>query len=121
MKRNSVNYRRYKNFDLHNFRYDLNIAMDMNDTNMGYEVFENAYFKVLNKHPPIKTKFTTRSRLRNRYLRLPSQENKVAYKIQRNVCTKLLRKRQRSYYSKLDTKNICDNKKFWNTVKPPFY
>ena len=62
----------------------------------------------------------TRSRSRNRYLRLPSQENKVTYKIQRNVCTKLLRKRKRSYYSKLGTKYICDNKKFWNTVKPLF-
>ena len=63
-----VNYRRYKNFDLHNFRYDLNIAMDMNDANMGYEEFENTYLKVLNKHAPIKQKLirVTRSRLRNR-------------------------------------------------------
>ena len=87
MKHNNVNYRRYKNFYLHNFRCDLNIAMDMNDANMGYEEFENAYLKVLNKHAPIKQKVTraneapfvdkelkipimTRSRLRNRYLRL---------------------------------------------------
>ena len=58
--------------------------MDMNDANMGYEEFENAYLKVLNKHAPIKQKviraneapfmdkelkksITTRSRLRNRY------------------------------------------------------
>ena len=27
---------------------------------------------------------------------------------------------RRSYFSKLDTWNICDNKKFWNTVKPLF-
>ena len=114
MKPNHVNYRRYKNFDLHNFRYDLSIAMDMNDTNMIYEEFENAYLNVLNKHAPIKTKLVraneapfmdkelkksimTRSRLRNRYLKLPSQKNKLAYKIQRNVCTKLLRKRKRTY------------------------
>ena len=68
----------------------------------------------------LKKSILTRSRLRNRYLRLPSQENKVAYKIQRNVCTKLRRKPKRSYYNKLDTKYICDNKKFWNTVKPLF-
>ena len=34
MKPNYVNYRRYKNFDLHNFRYDLNIAMDMTTVNI---------------------------------------------------------------------------------------
>ena len=56
MKPNYVNYRRYKNFDLHNFKYDLNIAMDMNDANMGYEEFENAHLKMLNKHAPIKQK-----------------------------------------------------------------
>ena len=68
----------------------------------------------------LKKSIMKRSRLRNRYLMLPSQENKIFYKIQRNVCTKLLRKRKRSYYNKLDTKYICDNKKFWNTVKPLF-
>ena len=47
-----VNYRRYNNFDLHNF-----IAMHMNDANMGYEEFENTYLKVLNKHAPIKQKY----------------------------------------------------------------
>ena len=60
----------------------------------------------------------TRPRLRNRYLRQPSQENKLAYKFQRNVCTGLLRKRKRTYYSKLDVEDISDNKKFWNTIKP---
>ena len=56
MRPTYVNYRRYKNFDLPNFRNDLNIAMDANDMNMGYEEFENAYLNVLNKHAPIKTK-----------------------------------------------------------------
>ena len=31
-----------------------------------------------------------------------------------------LRKRKCEYYSNLDTKQITDNKTFWNTVKPLF-
>ena len=37
---------------------------------------------------------------------------------QRNHCVSLLRKFKREYYSNLDEKKICDNKTFWNIVKP---
>ena len=46
--------------------------------------------------------------------------NRNAYKLQRNVCTKLLRKQKRDYFNDLDTKLISDNKMFWNVVKPLF-
>ena len=61
-----------------------------------------------------------RTRLRNRYLKLPSTGNKDLYKRQRNLCTSLIRKGKRTYYNNLDTKNVSDNKKFWATVKPFF-
>ena len=41
-----------------------------------------------------------------------SAENELAYKRQRNYCTNLLRRR------KATPSQICNNKKFWNTVKP---
>ena len=35
-------------------------------------------------------------------------------------CSKLYKKERKKYYSNLDIKNITDNKKFWQTVKPFF-
>ena len=61
-----------------------------------------------------------RSRLRNKFLKNPILVNKLNYKKQRNWCVKMLRKEKFRYYSNLRSDNICDNKKFWKTVKPFF-
>ena len=68
----------------------------------------------------MKKSIMKRSRLRTRYLRFPSNENNVAYKIQRNICTNMLSKCKRDCYNNLNTNLIADNKKFWKTVKPLF-
>ena len=68
----------------------------------------------------LKKSIMTWSRLQNKYLRSPSTQNILTYKVQRNVCTNLLKKCTRDYYNNLDTKLISDNKTFWNTVKPLF-
>ena len=60
------------------------------------------------------------SRLRNKYLRNRSDENKLAYNKQRNICTSLLKKEKTSYFENLDTSQITDNKMFWKTIKPMF-
>ena len=59
-----------------------------------------------------------RTKLRNKFLKNRSNENKTNYVKQRNHCVSLLRKTKREYYSNLDEKNICDNKTFWKIVKP---
>ena len=59
-----------------------------------------------------------RAKLRNKFLKNRSNENRTNYVKQRNHCISLLRKTKREYYSNLDEKNICDNKTFWKTVKP---
>ena len=56
----------------------------------------------------------------NKYRSDLSAENEIAYKKQRNLCVGLLRKVKASYYSNLKPANVCDNKKFWGTVKPLF-
>ena len=56
-----------------------------------------------------------RTNLRNKFLKKRSNENKINYVKQRNHCGSLLRKTKREYYSNLDEKKICDNKKI---VKP---
>ena len=42
------------------------------------------------------------------------------YKKQRNFCSRLNKKEKNNYYSKLDTKQITENKAFWKTMKPLF-
>ena len=46
--------------------------------------------------------------------------NKESYKKQRNLCVSLLKKVKKSYFENLKPSSICDNKKFWKTVKPLF-
>ena len=62
----------------------------------------------------------TRSRLRNKFFRCRSDENKKAYNEQRNRCVKLVRNAKNAHYSNLNIKDVTDNKKFWKTVKPLF-
>ena len=44
----------------------------------------------------------------------------MAYNKRRKICVSILRKAKRSYFEKLDIKNLSDNRKFWGTVKPLF-
>ena len=37
------------------------------------------------------------------------------------MCVTLLRKSRREYYQNLSVENICDNKNFWQIVKPLMY
>ena len=91
----------------------------------------------LNKHAPLKTRYVrannspfmnndiykaimVRSRLRNKYLNLKTEESKNAYRKQRNYCVSLIRKAKCNFYEHLDPKLICDNRKFWKQVKPFF-
>ena len=59
-----------------------------------------------------------RTRLRNKFLNNPSEENKLLYNKQRNLCVSLLRKEKKEYFAKINEKDISDNRKFWQTVKP---
>ena len=61
-----------------------------------------------------------RSKLKNKYNKNPTQENKVLYRRQRNFCVSLLKKEKKKYYNNLDIKIFQDNKKFWKTIKPLF-
>ena len=62
----------------------------------------------------------TRTRLLNKYRKYNSAENLFAYKRQRNLCVKLLRKSKKDFYNNLNVKRITDNRKFWQTIKPNF-
>ena len=62
----------------------------------------------------------TRTRLLNKYRKYNSAENLFAYKRQRNLCVKLLRKSKKDFHNNLNVKRITDNRKFWQTIKPNF-
>ena len=62
----------------------------------------------------------TRSRLRNKFLKIKSQECKQAYNKQRNLCVTMVRKAKKNYFNCLNVRNIKDNRQFWKTVKPFF-
>ena len=58
-----------------------------------------------------------RTRLRNKFLKNPGEENKLLYNKQRNFCVSLLRKEKKEYFAKINEKDISDNRNFWQTVK----
>ena len=60
------------------------------------------------------------SKLRNMLNKVKTEDAYKEYKKQRNICTYILRKAKRDYYSGLDPSKITDNKQFWKVVKPLF-
>ena len=68
----------------------------------------------------INKEIMTRSRLRNKFLRCRSDENKKAYNEQHNRCAKLIRSAKKAHYSNLSIKDVNDNKNVWKIVNPLF-
>ena len=61
-----------------------------------------------------------RSKLCNLYLEVRSDENRIRYKNQRNICVSLLRKAKRKHIKDLSKADVTDNKKTRKRVKPLF-
>ena len=59
-----------------------------------------------------------RSRLLNKFRQDRTISSHVAYKKQRNICVKLLRKTKKDFFINLDVELLTENKHFWKTVKP---
>ena len=62
-------------------------------------------------------KIMKRTKLRNKFLKDRTEENRNRYASQRNYCVSLLKKTKKEYFGNLNGKNVCDNKTFWKTVK----
>ena len=84
---------------------------------------------IFDKHAPLKFKVVTannnpfmtkdlrkaimkRSKLKNEFNKRRSYNSERAYKKQRNLCTYLLRKKKKNYYSNLDPSCTSDTKRF---------
>ena len=60
------------------------------------------------------------SKPQNDCLKHRRQENRLAYKKQRNFCVTLLKKEKAYYFNNLDLNLVRDNKMFWKTIFPYF-
>ena len=131
-------YRDYKHYNEDLFRSELLEELyNVNGGNVDCSTFENICVEVLNRHAPLKEKYMrannspfmnkvlskavmNRSRVRNKFLKNPNDENRLNYTKYRNYCTGLFRKEKRLYYNNLNMNLITDNRKFWKTVAPLF-
>ena len=102
-----------------------------------YDYFQSIFMDTPNKLVPPKTKYIrannaaymnktlnkaimTRSRLKNKFLKHPTNQNEATYKKHHNFCVNLLRKEKKKYYANLDLNKITDNSMFWKHMKPLF-
>ena len=131
-------YRDYKHYNEDLFRSELLEELyRINGGTVGCSTFETVCVDVLNRHAPLKKKYIrannspfmnktlskavmNRSRLRNKFLKNPTAENRTNFTKYRNYCTALFRKEKKLYYNNLNVKLITDNRKFWKTVTPLF-
>ena len=134
-----VTYGDYKNFPVNDYRqkitYELLLLGYAND--IPFDAFMNICKATLDRVAPLKQKYVrsshsdflnkeilkaimNRTRLRNKFLRSRSTEDRSAYNQQRHFCLSLARKAKKDYYNNLDHKKVADNKSFWRTVKPLF-
>ena len=106
-------------------------------SNTSFADFHSDCLYLLGKHAPVKKRYIranqknfmdkelnqaimVRSKLRNKFLKLKTEENRLAYAKQRNYCVKLLQQKKRQYFENLNLSSITDNKLFWKTVSPLF-
>ena len=109
-----LKYRNFKCFDGERFRYDLlNEILRLGYRNITCDQFEKLFLIILDYHALLKTRLVgannspfmmkeiykaimVRSRLRNKFLKLKTDESRKDYKAQRNYCVPLLRKTKKN-------------------------
>ena len=133
-----IHYRNYKYFNNDSFRGDLLLQFYKHGIqNVECDEIEKIILDTLNRHAPLKKRYIrannvpfmtkefckaimVRSRLRNKYLKLKTNETREDYKKQRNYCVTILRTAKRNYYENLNVNLVTDNKKNWKNVRPFF-
>ena len=126
-----IQYRCYKKYNDDLFRNELELKLSKS---IDCKTYQDLYMEVLNRHTPLKKKtvranqvpymtrtlrkgIVMRSKLENSFLKNSTLENKIAYKKQKNLCSKLYKKERKNYYFNLNPRCITDNKLFRKTIK----
>ena len=119
-----INYRDYRNFSNEDFRQQVLkdiLKATQNGVIVSYGSFLSICQRALDSRAPKKPKYVMyRSRLRNKFLKTRSNEDKKAYNTQGNYCLTLVTKAKKDYYNNLDHENVTDDKTFWKSIKPLF-
>ena len=138
LKPEKIYYRNFKNFNEENFLEEVkntDFRLNSDDPNESYELITKVFSNIVEKHAPLKKKFLrgnqapfmtkefrkaiyNRSRLRNKFCKIPSEENEKLYKKQRNRCVAIRKKSIRNYFNKIANRNIVTNRNFWKIIKP---
>ena len=101
--------------------------------NENYLFLTDSFFKIVEKHFPLKKKTSrrnhalpgskelrkalySRSRLRNKFLN-PDKINRKLFKQQRNKCVSIRRKSTKHYFSNITSKRVITNKNFCKTAQ----
>ena len=134
-----ISYRDFSNYHNANFINSLTEVHFKGENTESFVKHPDCFYKVcnevLNQHTPRKRKYVRgknkrfmnnalskaimqRTKLRNKFLKDPSATNEISYSKQRNWYVSLLRKEKKKYFPNLKEKDITDNKKFWQTIKP---
>ena len=119
------------------FREELQNKLEILGDDITYTQFEKTFIEQLDKHAPLKEKsirannqpfmnktinkaIMNRSRLKNRFLKSPTNINEHNYKKHRNYVVNLIRREKKKYFASIDPNKISDVKKIWKTIKPLF-
>ena len=108
-----ITYRDYKNFDNSRFSEELlSEIKKFGPLNKNTSIFHNVCIEVLEKFAPEKQKYNQanfmdsnlnhaimlRSKLRNKFLKSKFNQDREAYKKQRNLCVSLLRQNEKDFF-----------------------
>ena len=112
LKPKKIYYKNFKNFNAKNSLEEVkstDLIFSSDDPNENYELITNVFSNIVEKHAPLKKKFLrgnqapfmtkefrkaiyNRSRLRNKFCKIPTEENEKLYKKQRNKCVAIHKK-----------------------------
>ena len=140
LKPKIIHYRNFKAFNEQSFIADVKNAdfyFETDDPNENYSALTTNFSLIVEKHAPLKKKIVrgnhalfitkdlrkaicTRSRLKNKFIKNPTEVNEKLYKRQRNKCVLIRKKSIKQYFSNITSKGIVTNREFWKTMKPFF-
>lgn len=133
-----IEYRSFRNFVKKDFLNDLSEGLFINNIDLGdYNTFESNFSSVLNKHAPLKCKVVRgnekphmskelkkaimkRSQLWNKFQKSKCISDHHAYKVQRNIVTKLNKKAKLDFFNRNCESRKSNPKAFWKICKPFF-
>ena len=121
-------------------RSDLENALKKNLANMPKKTYENFEYAVVKSHDEVSSvKHRTiranekpqvtkemrqaimlRSQLQTRKFKYGTDDDIAAFNRQKNYCNRLAKRTRKHHYNQLNIKDITDNTKFWDTIKPFF-